>query len=223
MEIKNFRAIHDKEYILELIEEGEHEMQDFKFSISDSRKIARSISAFANHSGGRLLVGVKDNGNIAGIRSEEEFYMIEQAAEMYCKPAQTVGQRLYCADGKYVLLVEIQPADSRPVMAQDDNHTWQSYYRIADENIVAPKLLTRVWKAKKGEGVLFAYSETESRVLNFVSEKVAVTLENIMLSCHLSKKMAENIVIFLCSMGLLEFKYDAGMWLLTTNATVEQS
>ena len=26
MEIKNFRAIHDKEYILELIEEGEHEM-----------------------------------------------------------------------------------------------------------------------------------------------------------------------------------------------------
>ena len=53
MEIKNFRAIHDKEYILELIEEGEHEMQDFKFSISDSRKIARSISAFANHSGGR--------------------------------------------------------------------------------------------------------------------------------------------------------------------------
>ena len=53
-------------------------------------------------------------------------------------------------------------------------------------------------------------------------EKVAVTLENIMLSCHLSKKMAENIVIFLCSMGLLEFKYDAGMWLLTTNATVEQ-
>lgn len=44
-----------------------------------------------------------------------------------------------------------------------------------------------------------------------------------MLSCHLSKKMAENIVIFLCSMGLLEFKYDAGMWLLTTNATVEQS
>lgn len=81
MEIKNFRAIHDKEYILELIEEGEHEMQDFKFSISDSRKIARSISAFANHSGGRLLVGVKDNGNIAGIRSEEEFYMIEQAVK----------------------------------------------------------------------------------------------------------------------------------------------
>lgn len=155
MEIKNFRAIHDKEYILELIEEGEHEMQDFKFSISDSRKIARSISAFANHSGGRLLVGVKDNGNIAGIRSEEEFYMIEQAAEMYCKPAQTVSQRLYCADGKYVLLVEIQPADSRPVMAQDDNRTWQSYYRIADERkYCGAKIIDKGLEGKERRGSL---------------------------------------------------------------------
>ena len=82
MEIKNFRAIHDRELIYELIEEGEHEEQDFKFSISDSRKIARSIAAFANNRGGRLLVGVKDNGNIAGIRSDEELYMVQQAAVM---------------------------------------------------------------------------------------------------------------------------------------------
>ena len=30
-----YQKKNDKEYILELIEEGEHEMQDFKFSISD--------------------------------------------------------------------------------------------------------------------------------------------------------------------------------------------
>lgn len=52
MEIKNFRAVHDKDYIFELIEEGEHEQQDFKFAISDSRKIARSIAAFANNRAG---------------------------------------------------------------------------------------------------------------------------------------------------------------------------
>ncbi|MDY5609301.1 MAG: putative DNA binding domain-containing protein, partial [Sodaliphilus sp.] len=50
-----------KDYILQLIDEGEHEHQDFKYQISDAKKIARSISAFANNSGGRLLVGVKDN------------------------------------------------------------------------------------------------------------------------------------------------------------------
>ena len=57
-------------YILELIKEGEHQQQDFKFEISDVCKIAKSLSAFANTDGGRLLIGVKDNGKIAGVHSE---------------------------------------------------------------------------------------------------------------------------------------------------------
>lgn len=60
------------DYIHARIAEGEHQQQDFKFEISDARKIAKSLSAFSNTDGGRLLVGVKDNGKIAGVRSEEE-------------------------------------------------------------------------------------------------------------------------------------------------------
>ena len=48
-----------------LIAQGEHQQQDFKYEISDVRKIARTLSAFANTDGGRLLIGVKDNGKIA--------------------------------------------------------------------------------------------------------------------------------------------------------------
>ena len=73
-------------YIQKLIKEGEHQMLDFKFEISDSKKIARTLVAFANTDGGRLLIGVKDNGNISGIRSEEEKYMIQTAAESFCQP-----------------------------------------------------------------------------------------------------------------------------------------
>ena len=84
------RTLTDTQYIQQLVAEGEHIHQDFKFEISDARKIARSLSAFANTEGGRLLVGIKDNGKIAGIRSEEEIYMIEAAAEMYCQPPMNV-------------------------------------------------------------------------------------------------------------------------------------
>ena len=73
-DFKNFRAIHRKDFLLELIEEGEHEHQDFKFAITDSKKISRSIAAFANNDGGRLLIGVKDNGSIAGMKGDEEYY-----------------------------------------------------------------------------------------------------------------------------------------------------
>ena len=58
--------------IEELIAQGEHQQLDFKFEVSDSKKIARTLSAFANTDGGRLLIGVKDNGAIAGVRSDEE-------------------------------------------------------------------------------------------------------------------------------------------------------
>ena len=60
--------------IEELIAQGEHQQLDFKFEVSDSKKIARTLSAFANTDGGRLLIGVKDNGAIAGVRSDEEYY-----------------------------------------------------------------------------------------------------------------------------------------------------
>ena len=52
------------------IREGEHQQQDFKFRIDDSKKIAVSLVAFANTDGGRLLIGVKDNGRIAGCRTD---------------------------------------------------------------------------------------------------------------------------------------------------------
>lgn len=217
MEIKNFRAIHDKELILELIEEGEHEEQDFKFSISDSRKIARSISAFANNRGGRLLVGVKDNGNIAGIRSDEEFYMIEQAAEMYCRPAQKVDQTLYCIEGKYVLLVKICKS-TVPVLAQGDNRKWQPYYRIDDENIQVPPLVLRLWNTRKKKSALLHFSETEARLLDFVSKSKGTSVLDIAKSLHLSRAFTESTVVTLCSLDVLKLDYVDGEWRIVASS-----
>lgn len=106
--MKDLKGIKGKYYIARLIEEGEHEHQDFKFAISDARKIARSISAFANRDGGRLLVGVKDNGVVAGVRNEEDIFVIEQAAEMYCRPPQEIRVTAFKAEEeKTVLRIEI--------------------------------------------------------------------------------------------------------------------
>jgi len=102
-----YKEIKSRRYIQDLIGEGEHENQDFKFEISDAMKIARTISAFANHSGGRLLIGVKDNGKISGIKSDEEIYMIDQAASMYCRPPQAVKCQVYRVEGKSVLKADI--------------------------------------------------------------------------------------------------------------------
>ena len=72
--------------IIRLIATGESETLDFKQTISDASKIAKTIVSFANNKGGTLLIGVRDNGSIAGIRSEDEKYMLELAGSFYCSP-----------------------------------------------------------------------------------------------------------------------------------------
>lgn len=81
----------DKAFLLRLIREGKHQRQDFKYRVADARKLAKSVSAFANTDGGRLLIGVRDDGNLAGVRLEEEIFMMHQAAYRYCKPEPSIS------------------------------------------------------------------------------------------------------------------------------------
>src|SRR5512141_357606 len=101
-------------YVKNLIESGENQQLDFKFEISSAKKIARTFSAFANTFGGRLLIGVKDNGKISGIRSEEEAYMAESAAHVFCKPAVEYHLKKWIIDGKSILEVEVPVSKKRP-------------------------------------------------------------------------------------------------------------
>ena len=97
-----------KLHIQHLIAQGEHQQLDFKFEISDAKKIAKTFVAFANTDGGTLLIGVKDNGAIAGVRSEEEKFMAESAAKMYCNPEVEFTSKEWVINKKVVLEIKIQ-------------------------------------------------------------------------------------------------------------------
>lgn len=167
----------DENYIQKLIDEGEHVRQDFKFAISDARKIAKSLSAFSNTEGGRLLVGVKDNGKIAGVRSEEEIYMIEAAAQMYCKPEVKLSNKIYRVQGKDILEVVIEESKNKPICSIDENNKAWAYVRIKDENILADTVFLNRWKYNKDEEkVLVTYSEREKHLLDILGQHSELTL-----------------------------------------------
>ena len=208
-------------YIQDLILEGEHEHQDFKYQITDARKIARSIAAFANNSGGHLLIGVKDNGNIAGVRSEEEIYMIETAAQMYCSPEQQVTFKVFNVNGKSVVKADIAEADEKPVQAQDDNGVWHVYYRVADENVLASRLHERILQKTVGDDCppdeTISYSEREQVLLDYLRNHGGITLEGYMKLAHISEETAMQTVVALHSMGVLSLEYHDGKCLIVGN------
>lgn len=195
-------------YITKLISEGEHQQLDFKFEISDSRKIAKTLVAFANTDGGTLLIGVKDNGRIAGIRSEEEIYMVEAAAKMYCKPSVEIQFRKWNMEGKSILEVLVPKSNTPPHYADTGAGKWLIYLRVKDENILANSIHLKVWKHKKlDKGLLIEFTETEKKILTYLESKSTVSLSKLCKIALITRKTAENILAKLISMDIIEMVY----------------
>lgn len=215
--MKDLKAIRGRQYILRLIEEGEHEHQDFKFQISDARKIARSISAFANNDGGRLLIGVKDNGVVAGIRNEEDVYMIETAAETFCAPAVKVEMTAYKVEPHIVVLkAEIPKAIQKPVMVKEEHGTMKAYYRVKDENMTAPEMLLRAWKyCSYPDGSLFQIDDRQRLLLNLLETEKELTLERYVVASHSSCAQALDLIGRLIAAGVVNVAHNGTSFVLT--------
>jgi len=192
-------------YIQKLILQGEHQKQDFKFQVNDSRKIARTISAFANTDGGKLLIGVKDNGVVAGVRSDEEFHMIEAAAQMYCKPEIDFAYRTWNVDGKTVLEIDIPVLDSKPCFAESDNGKWLAYIRVGDQNFLASTIQLKYWKRQSREaGTFIRYTDKEKILLDFLRENSFITLNKFCKLASIPKYLAENLIVNLLITDTIE-------------------
>ncbi|MDZ7849058.1 MAG: ATP-binding protein [Owenweeksia sp.] len=191
-----------------LIDEGEHQKLDFKFRIDSSRKIAKTLSAFANTDGGKLLIGVKDNGRIAGIDPEEEFYMIQGAAELYCKPHVKFTPTVYQAEDKLVLENRYLPSASRPHYAKDENAKWLAYVRQADENFVANRVLLRFLKDRSTtvRKNLIAYGNHERLLFDLLSELREISLSKFARKAKISIYKAEKTLALFLKWEIIAWK-----------------
>ncbi len=194
-------------YINDLIAQGENQQLDFKFEINNARKIARSLSAFANTDGGKLLIGVKDNGKIAGVRSEEEYHMVEAAAQMYCKPEPIFKSNKWNILGKTILEISIGIIDQRPCMALSDDGKWIAYVRVEDQNIKANSVLLKVWRQeKRKKGILIKYTRTEEILLDYLEDNEDISLSKFCRICKISRQQAEEVLAKLISLEILEIR-----------------
>lgn len=176
-----------QKYLKELIAEGEHFRQDFKYKIQDPLKLARSVSAFANTLGGHLLIGVRDDGHLSGVRSEEEIYMMEKAAAECCVPASPIAFETIQADGRTIVIATIAQADRKPVFAIDENGRKVAYVRIDDENIAASPIHLEMWKQDKASTVIMTYNDDETRLIDTLRSNPNVTLNRLVRLSKLSR------------------------------------
>jgi len=188
-------------FLRKLISGGENQNLDFKYCVSDSRKIARTLSAFSNSDGGRILIGVRDNGTIAGIMTDEEIYMVDTAAHLFCRPEINYVIKQHTSGGKTILEVEVLKGTKRPYQVRNENGRWLSYFRHLDQNLVANRVLLQVWrKEEKGKGVLVKFSKAENCLMDYLKKNGSITLSKFRKIARISSYKAEailaNLIIF---------------------------
>ncbi|WP_421943660.1 helix-turn-helix domain-containing protein [Pedobacter sp.] len=183
--------------IKSLILQGEGVTLDFKKTITNTGKIAKSLVAFANNKGGKLLIGVADDGTIKGVKSEEEEkYMILTAAHQFCKPAIEPNFEEIYVDDKLVLVANIPESDTKPHYALDDDKKWWAYIRIDDKSVLASKIIVDVLKNDhKDSGVLISYSDNEKKLLEFLSDNDKITLKEYSKLLRCSYRKAQKIIV----------------------------
>lgn len=191
--------------IKKLIFEGEGVTLDFKKTITSCEKIARTMVSFANNKGGRLLIGVADDGTIKGVKSEdEERYMITKAAHLFARPAlEPVFEEVY-VDDKLVLVVDTQPSVIKPHYALSDDGKWWAYVRVKDKSVLASKIVLEVLKRSTDDkGVLIAYSDSEKLLLQYLETNTRITIKEVSELLKVGRRRAQRILVDLILSGLI--------------------
>lgn len=191
--------------VKKLIFEGEGVCLDFKKTITSCEKIARTMVSFANNKGGRLLIGVADDGTISGVKSEdEERYMITKAAHLYARPQiEPIFEEVYI-DDKIVLVVEIPQTDTKPYFALAEDGKWWVYVRVKDKSVLASKIVVDVLKRKSGnEGVLIEYSSKEKTLLEYLEKTARITVAECADLLKVGRRRAQRILVDLILSGII--------------------
>ncbi|MFU8843899.1 MAG: helix-turn-helix domain-containing protein [Bacteroidales bacterium] len=191
-------------YINRLILQGEGRHIDFKYEISDARKIARTFVAFANTDGGTLLIGVKDDGTIAGIQSEEEKFMARSAVDLYCRPKIDYSSKTWVINKKVVLEIKIPRGAEQPYMAHTEENKWRAFIRVNDQNILAHRILVKALRRKNSpDGTYITYGDNERKLLEYLEHSDSITLSEYSRIAGIPGKKAEAVLVNFLSLGII--------------------
>ena len=195
-------------YIRKLIAKGENQQLDFKFGINDSRKIARTLAAFANTDGGRLLIGVKDNGSIAGVRTEEEFYMIQAASEMFTRPVVPFEVKEWTTNQKRVLEIIVPAIKDILHSAPVEKDNYLIYIRVKDENYPVNSVWLKAYKWKNSKtGTFIRFGESEKFLLDYLEKESTITQSKFCKLSKINSRTAENIIAGFIAIGMVSMDF----------------
>lgn len=199
----------------QLVELGEGISLEFKRRVPQPERIAKEIVAFANTHGGRIVLGVDDDGTILGVdhASEEEF-LLRQATNAHCRPPVTYQtERVVVEPRCDVLVVTVSESSTKPhVVVADEEESAEEgtvYVRVEAKSMEAsPETVQNLRAEEKKRGVTFEFGETESLLMRYLDDYGRISVSQLAQLADISPERASQTLLRLTKADLLHLHPD---------------
>ncbi|MEM8560236.1 MAG: ATP-binding protein [Bacteroidota bacterium] len=206
-----------------LVALGEGLTIEFKRRVPRPERIAKEVIALANTQGGKLLLGVDDDGTIKGVRdAHEEAFALRQAIAAHTRPlvpldvtAVPVSRR------REVLVVDVPESAAKPhyLVATDaeGRATKTAYVRVDEQSIEASREVIRVMKAEQNPtNTRFEFGDKEQKLMQYLDRYERITVAQFAKLAGVSLSSAAQTLVLLTRASILALHPDekADYWTL---------
>lgn len=188
-----------------LVSHGESSSLEFKRKASYPDKIVREMIAFANAKGGTLLVGISDDGQVAGLKHpEDDAYVIQQALRK-CSPRLPVTETFIpVGNSRHVIQYHIEESTNKPHYFLDGEKK-EAYIRVNDQSIKASREVREIARRSHAmKDIRFHYGEHERILMRYLDMNPAITLKEFMNVSGLKKFYASKKLVLLVLANVLQ-------------------
>lgn len=193
----------------QLVDLGEGISLEFKRRVPRPERIAKEILAFANTNGGRIVLGVSDDGTIEGFEHiAEQQFLLRQATESHCSPpVEYDTERIVVGDHQDVIVVTVPESPNKPHVLVSDpsaNGDGPVYVRVEERSIEASDETVQRLREQRTEGnVTFEFGETESLLMRYLDDYGRITVPQLAQLADISPEHASQTLLRLARANLL--------------------
>jgi predicted HTH transcriptional regulator len=190
-----------------VVAEGEGHQLEFKRKVSHPEKIVREMIAFANTEGGTILIGVDDNGTLAGIKyPDEELLSVREALEKFVRQELVYQDSLITlSENRFILRLDIPPNLKRPLLFWIDSKHSESYVRVNDMSIKASDEMIEIIRRKRQKkDIRFYFAEHELALMKYLDQYPSITSKEFQKLTGLNQYAASRKLILLVLANVLK-------------------
>lgn len=205
-----------RHHLRELIAGGESTTVEFKRKFTSADKIARELIAFANTAGGRLLIGVDDDGTVVGVESEKEAIAEVEAAAGLVVPPLDLSIDIVELEWRDIVVITVADSETKPHRLISDDagekpHERKAFIRQGENSIQASKEMARILALQNPTAppVTVSIGDRERRLFTYLENHQRASVHDFARLVNISRRRASQILVRLVRAGVLHIHTDA--------------